>query len=141
MFQILLQECALIKKSTNIDLFFDKYLKIQTPLIYLKNSLTKNPVGLKPPSRLFLVLFMMCYHCIFLFKQKQILETNTGNKQFRLETTLPALFVVPTHDMLSFHVIGVQANTNTGKYRQIPEKIGNNTKNPLGSKPPSRHNQ
>ena len=121
MFQILLQECALIKKSTNIDLFFDKYLKIQTPLIYLKNSLTKNPVGLKPPSRLFLVLFMMCYHCIFLFKQKQILETNTGNNILGSKKTLPALFAVPIHDKLSFHFMGVQANTNTGnsgKYRK-----------------------
>ena len=66
------------QKWANIQLFFDKYFEIHTPFIYLKNTLKKNPVGLKPPSRLFLVLFMMCYHCIFLFKQKQILETNTG---------------------------------------------------------------
>ena len=103
-------------------LFFWKMNNTKILGTYLKNTL-KKPFGSKPPSRLlFGFVFMMRYHCILFFFQA---KTNTGKYRkkrknttetfVRLETTLPAWFVVPIHGLLSLHVILVQATNSSGK--------------------------
>ena len=121
MFQILLQECTLIKEWAHMFVSFEKIQNVKEQ--YKKTS--KNPVGSRlettfQPS--FLFIFMICYHCVlFVFRSNNKywkIPENTPNI-FLARNHPPAFFLVPIHDLLSLHVILVQAK-NIRKYRKIP---------------------
>ena len=121
MFQILMQECTMIKNKQTCVALVEKF-KTQILDTYLTNT-SKTPQARNHPPAFFGFLFMMRYHFILFSSSKnkywKHIEKYT-EKQFRLETTLPVVFLVPIHDLLSLHFILVQAKI--GKYRKIPEQ-------------------
>ena len=97
----------------------------------------KNPVGSKPPSRLYFLVpihNVLSLHFMFYFEQTQILENTRKYREHipkthvRLKTTPPALVLVPIHDLLPLHVIHVQAKANIGKYRKYRKQIRKHTR-------------
>ena len=79
---------------------------------------------------------MHTHALLFWFMQKNhwtILKQTYVEKPCRLETTLPPLFLVPIHDVLSLHFIRLQAKT---KYWKNIGKISTYTEIILCSKPP-----
>ena len=149
MFQILLQDVHWSK--INIHVLF--LWKVHENTKVLENILEiiskKNPVWLKPPSRLsFLVPIHDVLSLHFMLIQA---KANIGKYRKILENTPicysarshpPGFLLVPIPDLVSLHFIIVQAKTNTGntgKYRKHIWKI-TEKRNSVGSKPPSRQN-
>ena len=128
MFRILLQECTLINNNRHV-LFFENTWKYTKYLKHTWNILQKNPVGLKPPSRLFLFLFMMCYHCmLFLFKQKQILANYRKKPEKYTHKTFEARNHPPGFIFGPYSWFVIIAFLLLFKQKQILENTGNTEK-------------
>ena len=131
MFQILLQECTLIKINKH-GLFSGKKLKIQKYLKILENSAKKHcrleTFGSYSWRVIIAFFFFQSISKYWKTYQKKRKKTQNKNR-LGSKTTLPALFLVPINDLLSLHVILFKQKhilENTRKYRN---KYWRNTRN------------
>ena len=110
--------------------FWKKSWTIQNTWNILETNTSKKtfrPETTLPPffwcsySECVIIAFYSCSKQKHTGKNRNKYRTHIPKRPCRLETTLPALVLVPIHDLLTLHFVLVQANTNSRKYRKIPE--------------------
>ena len=130
MFQILLQECTLINNNRHVLFFWKKkHENTQNTWNIIETYFKKKPVAWKHPPAFFCsyswCVIIACYSCSSKSKYWQMSgkqPEKTPTKPSRLETTLPALFLVPIHDLLSLHFYFCSSKNKYWKIPEIPKK-------------------